>query len=85
MKYVDSRVFLHLDHSSSRSDIELALSHGLDSIMVDGSELPSIDDNIIFTRSLAEIVHREGAAVEAELGRLAGEEVIRAVSFHYYF
>jgi fructose/tagatose bisphosphate aldolase len=43
--------------------------------MIDGSELPSIDENIAFTRKLGEIVHGEGAVVEAELGRLAGEEV----------
>jgi fructose/tagatose bisphosphate aldolase len=42
--------------------------------MVDGSAL-SLEDNITWTRKMVKIAHEAGVAVEAELGRLAGEEV----------
>lgn len=34
----------------------------------------SYDDNVQWTANLAAIAHARGTAVEAELGRLAGEE-----------
>ena len=42
--------------------------------MVDGSAL-SLEDNIRWTRKMVKIAHEAGVVVEAELGRLAGEEV----------
>ena len=41
--------------------------------MADGSHLP-YEENLAFTSALAELAHARGAAVEAELGRLAGSE-----------
>lgn len=66
-------VFLHLDHCTDRASMEMALQGGVDSIMVDGSDLP-FEENLRWTKQLAEWIHSEGALVEAELGKLAGEE-----------
>ena len=66
-------IFVHLDHSENEKDVELALSCGVDSIMVDGSAMP-LDQNIIWTRKMTELAHAQGVIVEAELGRLAGKE-----------
>jgi tagatose 1,6-diphosphate aldolase GatY/KbaY len=66
-------VAVHLDHSSSESDIRDALAAGMTSIMADGSHLPYAD-NVAFTRQIVELAHTQDAAVEAELGRLSGTE-----------
>ena len=64
---------VHLDHCASPEDILGALEAGLTSIMADGSHLP-YDDNVSFTRKMAELVHLQGGTIEAELGRLTGTE-----------
>ena len=64
---------VHLDHSSSVDDIQIALEAGLTSIMADGSGLPFVE-NVAFTRQMVDLVHRQGGIVEAELGRLTGTE-----------
>jgi len=64
---------VHLDHSASADDIQAGLDAGLRSIMADGSRLPYAD-NVAFTRQMAELVHKQGGTVEAELGRLTGTE-----------
>jgi len=66
-------VAVHLDHSSSETDIRNALAAGMTSIMADGSHLPYAD-NVAFTRQIVELAHPQNAAVEAELGRLSGTE-----------
>ena len=66
-------VGVHLDHSVREDDIRLALECGVDSIMVDGSHLP-LNENIEFTKRMTALAHQKGIVVEAELGRLAGEE-----------
>jgi len=66
-------VTVHLDHGSS---VELALAcleHGFNSVMFDGSRL-ALKENIAKTRQVVEAAKRYGAAVEAELGRVAGAE-----------
>jgi tagatose 1,6-diphosphate aldolase GatY/KbaY len=64
---------VHLDHSASAEDIQAGLDAGLTSVMADGSHLP-FADNVAFTRQMADLVHEQGGAVEAELGRLTGTE-----------
>jgi tagatose 1,6-diphosphate aldolase GatY/KbaY len=64
---------VHLDHSASAEDIRAGLDAGLTSVMADGSHLP-FADNVAFTRQMAGLVHEQGGAVEAELGRLTGTE-----------
>lgn len=64
---------VHLDHASSATDIESALSAGVASVMADGSQNP-LQENMDFTRQMAEKAHGRGAGIEAELGRLSGSE-----------
>ena len=45
----------------------------VDSVMVDGSALP-YEENLRWTAAMATHAHAVGAAVEAELGKLSGEE-----------
>jgi tagatose 1,6-diphosphate aldolase GatY/KbaY len=66
-------VTLHLDHSTSPEAIRDALNAGVASVMADGSHLPYAE-NLVFTSAMTELAHAHGAAVEAELGRLAGSE-----------
>ena len=64
---------VHLDHSDRLDDIRTVLTAGLNSVMADGSHLPYAA-NVAFTREAAALAHEQGAAVEAELGRLTGTE-----------
>lgn len=66
-------VGVHLDHCSDKEIIDYVLQAGLTSIMADGSHLEYLE-NIEFIRSILEKVHGLGGVVEAELGRLSGEE-----------
>ncbi|MCL1796458.1 MAG: class II fructose-bisphosphate aldolase, partial [Clostridia bacterium] len=78
-----THTLLHLDHvpvideDDQRVDylpiIQRALDAGYQSVMVDGSRLPLIE-NIEATRQAAELAHACGAAIEAELGAVAGHE-----------
>jgi len=66
-------MLVQLDHSSSEAYIRMALAAGVDGVMADGSHLP-LDENERWTAAMAALAHADGAAVEAELGKLAGEE-----------
>jgi len=79
----DGYTLLHLDHvpaideDQERVDflplLKRALDAGYQSVMVDGSRLP-LTENIAVTRQAAELAASYGAAVEAELGAVAGHE-----------
>ncbi|KAH8073954.1 3-hydroxyisobutyrate dehydrogenase [Aureococcus anophagefferens] len=62
-----------LDHAADDVAIDLALASGVDHVMADGAEL-SLEDNERWTRGVVERAAAAGATVEAELGKLAGEE-----------
>ena len=74
---------LHLDHvpiideDNLRVDYEPvireAIELGYDSVMVDGSRL-SLAENIACTRRAADMAHKAGIAIEAELGAVMGHE-----------
>jgi len=74
---------LHLDHvpvideDNLRVDYESVISEAIDlgyeSVMVDGSRL-SLDANIAHTRRAADIAHKAGIVIEAELGAVMGHE-----------
>lgn len=74
---------LHLDHVPVIDEDQLtvdyvavlgeAVAMGYDSVMVDGSRLP-LEENIAVTRSVVEMAHASGVAVEAELGAVLGHE-----------
>jgi tagatose 1,6-diphosphate aldolase GatY/KbaY len=66
-------VLVHLDHTTKAEDIEWALGQGITSVMADGSQ-GSPADNLDFTCRMSLLVHRQDAAIEAELGRLSGSE-----------
>ena len=66
-------VSVHLDHSTSATDIRMALATGMRSIMADGSPL-TYEQNREFTRDMTALCHEYGAVVEAEIGRISGTE-----------
>lgn len=66
-------VAIHLDHGSSFESCAEAIHAGFPSVMIDGSHLP-LDENIALTKKVVELAHIHGVSVEAELGRIGGEE-----------
>jgi len=66
-------VAVHLDHSTSATEIRKALELGVPSVMADGSHLPYAA-NIAFCSEIAGLAHAADAVVEVELGRLSGTE-----------
>ncbi|HLI91886.1 MAG TPA: class II fructose-bisphosphate aldolase [Ktedonobacteraceae bacterium] len=68
-------VCLQLDHISDLRRIEAAFALGVGAVMADGSRL-SFEQNIAFVREAVAIAQRYGGYVEAELGRVEGDEDI---------
>jgi len=66
-------VALHLDHGSTFENCVLALNAGFTSVMIDGSHFP-LEENIALTKRVVDVAHTLGASVEAELGRIGGQE-----------
>ncbi|EKO3805008.1 TPA: tagatose bisphosphate family class II aldolase [Vibrio harveyi] len=64
---------LHLDHHEDLQDICTKVDHGIRSVMIDGSHY-AFDQNIEIVRSVVQYCNRFDASVEAELGRLGGQE-----------
>ena len=75
------KIFTHLDHASDPAAIIMALQLGIDSIMADGSEF-DFEQNKLWTKEMVQLAQgpediRKSKLlipVEAELGKLAGEE-----------
>lgn len=72
-KGYDIPIALHLDHHDSYESILESLKLGTKSVMIDGSHLP-FEENIAITKKVVATAHEYGATVEAELGRLVGQE-----------
>lgn len=66
-------LFLHLDHGSDVELIKKCIRMGFDSVMFDGSKLP-LEQNIIISRDLRRLAHRNGVVFEAEIGKIGGKE-----------
>lgn len=66
-------VAIHLDHGSSFEACAKAIQAGFTSVMIDASSQP-LDDNIALTKKVVELAHIHGVSVEAELGRVGGQE-----------
>ncbi|EIJ77616.1 fructose-1,6-bisphosphate aldolase, class II (plasmid) [Bacillus methanolicus] len=66
-------VAIHLDHGPSLEKCVQAIHAGFTSVMIDGSHLP-LEENIELTKRVVEIAHAVGVSVEAELGRIGGQE-----------
>lgn len=66
-------VAIHLDHGSSFKKCAEAIQAGFSSVMIDASHLP-LEENIAETKKVVELAHIHGVSVEAELGRIGGQE-----------
>ncbi|MEK4027698.1 class II fructose-bisphosphate aldolase [Pseudobacillus sp. FSL P4-0506] len=66
-------VAIHLDHGSSFEMCAKAIQAGFTSVMIDGSHHP-LEQNIELTKKVVELAHIHGVSVEAELGRIGGQE-----------
>ena len=66
-------VALHVDHGGSFEVCKAAIDAGFTSVMIDGSKLP-IDENIAVVKKVVDYAHERGVSVEAELGKVGGQE-----------
>ncbi|MBU9814384.1 tagatose bisphosphate family class II aldolase [Rahnella sp. C60] len=64
---------LHLDHHEDQADIGSKVRAGIRSVMIDASHFP-LAQNIQHVRETVRLCHAFDASVEAELGRLGGQE-----------
>jgi len=67
------KVALHLDHAEEYNFVCEAIDAGFTSVMIDASAKPYAE-NAALTRKVVEAARPKGVTVEAELGRLAGNE-----------
>lgn len=67
------KVAVHLDHGTHMETIQKALDYGFTSVMLDASRYP-LEENIRMTRQVIELAQTYGAAVEAEIGCVGGNE-----------
>jgi fructose-1,6-bisphosphate aldolase class II len=66
-------VALHVDHGASFEVCKAAIDAGFTSVMIDGSKLP-LEENIAVVKKVVEYAHPRGVTVEAELGKVGGQE-----------
>ncbi|HAV19433.1 MAG TPA: fructose-1,6-bisphosphate aldolase, class II [Firmicutes bacterium] len=66
-------VALHLDHGEGFDICKAAIDAGFTSVMIDASHHP-LEENIAITKQVVEYAHARGVSVEAELGRVGGQE-----------
>jgi len=66
-------ITLHLDHHENFSDIKESIDLGTRSVMIDASHHP-YEENVQIVKEVVEYAHVNGTTVEAELGRLGGQE-----------
>lgn len=70
---------VQLDHVDDLGLVERAFELGAGAVMADGSKLP-LEDNVAFVRAAAERARAAGGEVEAELGRVEGDEDVAAAA-----
>jgi tagatose 1,6-diphosphate aldolase GatY/KbaY len=68
-------VCLQLDHAHGLEEVEAACDWGVNAVMVDGSRL-SLEANVELVHAARSITSRGHVALEAALGRLAGDEEV---------
>jgi fructose-bisphosphate aldolase class II len=81
-------IAIHLDHGDRFELCKAVIDDGFTSVMIDGSHEP-FEGNVEITKRVVDYAHDRGVSVEAELGRLVGEqhdtgegsEVSREVSY----
>lgn len=76
-------IAVHFDHGFSYDYIKEALELGFTSVMMDASNQP-INQNIEEVLKIKELADRYGAALEAEVGQLAGSEDGTVDQLMYY-
>ncbi|HCM9553527.1 TPA: tagatose bisphosphate family class II aldolase [Enterobacter kobei] len=64
---------IHLDHHEDFDDIAQKVRSGIRSAMIDGSHHP-FSENVLLVKKVTGYCHRYDVSVEAELGRLGGQE-----------
>ena len=62
-------VVLHLDHGKNFDSCVAAIEGGYTSVMIDGSHY-DFEENVRLTKEVADIAHKMGIVVEAELGKV---------------
>ncbi|MDV4149354.1 tagatose bisphosphate family class II aldolase [Clostridium sp. AL.422] len=66
-------IAIHLDHFEEIDDIKHFIDLGFSSAMIDASHLP-FEENISIVKEVVAYAHKYDVTVEAELGRLGGQE-----------
>lgn len=66
-------VALHVDHGDSYESCIAAIDAGFTSVMIDASHFP-LEENIAKVKAVVEYAHLRNVTVEAELGRVGGQE-----------
>ncbi len=66
-------IALHLDHGRDMRIIKQAIQKGYSSVMIDASQ-EEFEKNVVLTRKVVQLAHRQGISVEAELGTIGGAE-----------
>lgn len=69
----DIPIALHLDHCTDIDFINECINAGYRSVMIDAS-MKDFKDNIEISKSVVELAKKHNVTVEAELGRVGGEE-----------
>lgn len=83
-KTVDVPIALHADHFNSYESIVRAIQGGFTSVMIDASKYP-LEENIRMVKEVVKVAHAANVSVEAELGRLPGNEGDEDVSLSEAF
>lgn len=69
----DIPVALHLDHHETFDSIKQLIDLGVKSVMIDGSH-HDFEENVRIVKEVVDYAHARDVTVEAELGRLGGQE-----------
>lgn len=69
----DIPIAFHLDHHEDVNSIKEAIFLGCKSVMIDASHHP-FEENVKIVKEVVDFAHRYDVSVEAELGKLVGQE-----------
>lgn len=69
----DIPIAIHLDHFETFEEIQKYIDLGFKSAMIDASHHP-YEENVRLVKEVVDYAHAHGVSVEAELGRLGGQE-----------
>lgn len=67
------KVAIHLDHATTVKECGMAMESGFTSVMFDGSSLP-YEENLRQSAEVVTMAKKWGVTVEAELGKVSGNE-----------